>query len=373
MRILYIITKSGVGGAQTHVLQLSRYCSSRGDKVLVMAHPGGWLEKELEKNGIDFYPNRFFANRLNPFLALGTMKEIKKVVDDFQPDLISCHSTAAGFWGRLAVRNKVPTIFTAHGWSFTEGTPRWRRYPAILAERFAARYADKIICVSDFGRQLAISYKVAEEEKLAVVHNGVELVENKGEKPEGRIKIVFIGRLSKQKDPELFLQALNELSEKVRKKVEVLIVGDGKKRKKLRKFIKKHRLEENAKLLGRLERGKIFEILQGAHIFILTSHYEGFPRTILEAMSCGLAVIATDVGGVSEAVDKDCGILVKRGDRKQVVEALTSLIERPELVSAMGKRARQKVEENFSLRKMCEKTYEVYEQVLSSRNKFLGV
>ena len=373
MRIFYVITKSETGGAQTHIYQLSNYFISKGDKVAVMAHPGGWLEKELKRIGAVFYPNIFLSNSINPVKDIQAIATIKKAVKDFKPDLISGHSSKAGFLARLAIRNKIPTIFTAHGWGFTEGVPFLRKYLVIFLEKLAAKYCLKIICVSNFDKNLALRYKIAPLKKLTVIHNGVEIngQERAREKiqPKQQIRIVFVGRLAQPKEPLMLLESFNNLPPKLKGIARIDIIGDGPKRKEVEEFIKKNKLKEKAKLLGNLPRGKVFEVLKKSDIFVLTSKWEGFPRSILEAMSCGLAVIASDVGGVREAVDNSCGILVKRNETEGLRQALIKLIENPLLTRKMGEKSRQKAEGEFSLHKMLTATEKIYEQVLTNQKK----
>ncbi|XOB40742.1 MAG: glycosyltransferase family 4 protein [Candidatus Nealsonbacteria bacterium] len=361
MRIFYLITKSEIGGAQTHIYQLSRYFIKRGEKIAVMSYLGGWLEKKMGELGIKFYPNKYLFNEINLIRDFKTIKEIKKAIKDFRPDLISCHSTKAGFLGRLVVKNKIPTIFTAHGWGFTPGVPWWRRYPVLLAEKIAARFCSKIICVSEFDKKLALKYKIASPEKIVTIHNGMEIqAEFPREIDPNKIKIVFVGRLGRQKDPLLLIKGFNELSFEIKNKVQISIIGEGIKRKELERFIEENKLEKKIKLLGRLPRKEVFEILKKSHIFVLISNWEGFPYTVIEAMSCGLGIIASDVGGIREAIDEKCGILIKRGDKEELKKALEKLLKNPELIQEMGRAAQEKTVKEFSLEKMLKKTNEIY-------------
>ncbi len=368
MKIFYLITKSEIGGAQTHVYQLSKYFIEKGVGVAVMAYPGGWLEFEVKKLGGKFYPNSSLSNSPSPAKALKAIKEIKKAINDFKPDLVGCHSTAAGFLGRIAVMNKIPTIFTAHGWAFSEGVSFWRKYFVILAEKIAGKFCSKIICVSNFDKNLALKYKIAIPDKIAVIHNGVEIQrlevgtrdKSGRETEEANIKIVFVGRLAKPKDPLLLLKVFNSLSAELKNKCQISIIGDGPKRKELEEFIKENKLTEKVGLLGNIPRDKVFEFLRGSDIFVLISNWEGFPYTIIEAMTCGLAIIASDVGGVKEALDEHCGILVKRGDEKGFKSALEQLLKNPSLIKKMGGNAKNRAGKKFSLEKMLRATEEVY-------------
>lgn len=386
MKIFFLVTKSEIGGAQVYIYQLAKYFIGQENKLALMAYPNGWLEKKAKELEIKFYSNHFLSNNLNPLLGLKTMKEIKKAVFDFQPDLISCYSTAAGFWGRLAIKNKIPTIFTVHGWGFAEGTPFWRKL-VIFAEKIAAKFCSKIICVCQSDKNLALKYRIASSEKIIVIHNGVE-INNKfsifnhnpfinglgpalSKKGGGfqflnkKIKIVFVGRLNEPKDPLLLLKAFNELKKELKDKAEISIIGEGKKRKKIEEFIKNNHLENNVKLLGELPREKVFEILSQGNIFVLISNYEGFPLTILEAMSFGLAIVASNVGGVKEVIDDSCGILVEKGDKEGLKTALEKLLKNPEFISNLGKNAQNRVKEKFSLEKMLKETEKIYFEILS--------
>lgn len=368
MKIFYLITKSFFGGVQTHIYQLSKYFTEKNNNVALMSYPGGWLEKKIKELDVKFYPNKFLSNSLNPFLGFRVKKEIEKAVFDFKPDLISCHSTSAGFWTRLAIKNKTPTIFTAHGWGFSPGTPFWRKMVLPFLEKFTSRYCQKIICVSDYDRDLALKYKIDSPEKLITIHNGVEIEQfsnSKFQNLNSKFKIVFIGRLTKQKDPMLLLEAFNEIEVNLKEKSEILIIGEGEKRKKLEKFVQKNNLKEKVKLLGALEREKVFEILKKSHIFVLTSNWEGFPRTILEAMSCGLAIVASDVGGVREAINESCGFLIKKGDKEGLKIALEKLLKNPPMIQKMAENCYKRVKENFSLEKMLKETEKVYFEVLN--------
>jgi len=359
MNILYTITKSTIGGAQTHVFQLARFFSQRGNNVALMAKPGDWLEAKIKEEGITFYPNNYFSNFPNPF-NFKARRRIKKVVKEFQPDLISCHSTAAGFLTRITIKNKIPTIFTAHGWSFAPGVPWLKKLSAFLVEKITARFSKKIICVSNFDRNLALKYRIVPENKLEVIHNGVEIKNYPSDKSfQYPLKIVFVGRYSQQKDPLLLLKAFSELN--IKDKTELTFIGGGEKEEAMNDFIKKNNLKVD--ILSSLPRKRVMNILRNSHIFVLTTNWEGLPRSILEAMSLGLPVIASDVGGVGEIVKDNCGILIGRGDKEGVKNALEKLVNNRDLLKKMSKNSRKRIEKEFSLEKMFSQTEKIYEEI----------
>ena len=118
------------------------------------------------------------------------------------------------------------------------------------------------------------------------------------------------------------------------------------------------------KLTGDIPREQVFKHLQESHIFTLITNWEGFPRSILEAMSCGLPVVATKVAGVPESVTSDCGILVEKDSKEDITKAFTKLISNPKLIEKKGKNARKRVKEKFSIEKTYQKTKKVYNNLL---------
>lgn len=370
MKIFYLITKSELGGAQTHIVQLVSYFKNKGNEVAVMSAPGGWLETEVRKNGAEFFPNIFLPKYFNPFAVWRAYFEIKKAIGLFQPDIIACHSTVAGALGRLAVRNKIPTVFTAHGWCFDAGAGGFKKMAGVLAERWLARYAVKIICVAQFVKDSALRNRVAKEERMAVVRNGIAIPVNE---PVGTteksdfLRIIFIGRLSSQKDPFTLIKGFSLLSEEAKQKCRIIVIGAGPSQARLSALIKNLKLATSVELTGGLPRTRVFDILKHTDIFVLTANWEGFPYTVLEAMACGLPVIATDVGGVKEALSDECGLLVKQGDIIGVSNALEKLINSPELRARFGVNARRRVEDYFPLKKMCVETEIIYEEAVKKK------
>ncbi len=356
MRILYSITKGEIGGAQVHVLQLAKFMKDSGHAAAIMSASNSWLEWEATRLGIRFYPNNYFSNSFNPFRILKSFSHVKKIVSEFSPDVVHAHSSFAGIVTRLAVRNKVPTIFTAHSFAFTDGASIFRRLIAPLSERIAARYTKKIICVSEYDRQLALRYKIAPAEKLITIHNGVEGV--KGSSIEKERIFICVGRLAYPKEYILLVEAFasTRLSDS-----KLVIVGDGPDKGKIKTKIKRLKLEDRVILLGELSPVEVAEEMQKAACFVLISKHEGLPMTILEAMSAGLPVIASNVGGIPEEIDKSCGILVQN-TQEDIANALQTL-SNPFIQKEMGEAAKKKFEDNFTLEKFLQATEKVYEEV----------
>lgn len=365
MRIFFFITKSEQGGAQTHVAQLTEFFVSRGDHVAVMSAPGGWLETESKRLGAEFFPNPHLDNTLNPSHLWSVHKAFLNAVTKFNPDLVACHSTVAGLIGRFSLKHRLPTVFTAHGWGFTQGSPLLRRLILPFFERVAAFYTDKIICVSQNDVELAKHHQIISTKKLLRIYNGVPVPDSLHEQSNDKIftHLIFVGRLASPKEPTRLLEAFLELPIKDRQRSHITIVGSGPMKKTLMRFIKDHQLEKYVDLIGNVPHAEIAQHLEQADIFVLPTRWEGFPYTLLEAMASGLPIITTNVGGIPEAID-GAGILVPPSDTHALSEALRVLIENPIQRNSLGKAGRKRVQLQFSQQKMCEETLHVYESIL---------
>lgn len=363
MKILYLITKSEAGGAQTHLADLCRYFKGQGHQILVMAGGNGWLKEECGKIGVQYQINEYFSNSANPLRICKAIKEIKKCANEFQPDIVHCHSSAAAFLGRLAVKGKYKTIYTAHGWGFNLGMNSVLRYSVLLAEKMVAGYTDKYICVSEFVKKLGLKYSLAPENKFTVIYNGVK-TEDREVFPgnDDKINLIFVGRLAEPKKPELAIRAIGFLPAELKNKIKFTIVGDGPKKEFLRQVAVREKVEVDFR--GTLPREKSMEELSRADVFVFVSSWEGFPYTILEAMSVGLPVIASSVGGVAEAVNKNNGFLIKN-EVREISEVLKRLAENKELRLKLGQNGQDRIKKDFSLEKMLNDTAKVYLEVLN--------
>jgi glycosyltransferase involved in cell wall biosynthesis len=361
--LLYVITSGDTGGAQSHVLHCCTHF--RGEyRVALAAGTGGYLVERVRALGLPVYVLPGLGRNRPAAGDVGVLRGLLRVIRDFRPALVCCHSTKAGFLGRLAARLAgVPAVFTVHGWGFSEGVPFLRRAAVLQAERLAARWADRIICVSAYDRELALRSGVGRPDQMVVVHNGVPPVgaELRASPGEGSpVRLVMVARFEAPKDHPLLLRALAGLAAP---EWELWLVGDGRLEEKARREAAGLGLGERVRFLG--PRHDVPELLARCHVFVLISHWEGLPLTVLEAMRAGLPVVASDVGGVREAVaDGETGYLVSRGDEAGLRQRLRLLLEDPVLRARMGAAGHARWRERFTLDRMLRETEAAYRDVL---------
>lgn len=368
-RILYIITSPKLGGAQVHLLSLILHLPSYIQAQVIVGE-AGWLSDELIKHNIQIYYVDSLVRQISPLKDTRAVFELNRVINKVQPDLIHCHSSKAGFLGRLSARIcGVPVIFTAHGWAFTNGVSLGKRMVYRMLERISALCTDSIICVSEYDKQLGSAAMSESKEKLITIHNALVDINEKCMQQHvflhlnNRVRLVMVARFDEQKDQRLLLKALSQLrKENIR--FDCTFVGDGPLLGNVSGSAEAIELVDDVQFLG--ARLDVDLILSKQDVFVLTSNWEGFPISILEAMRQGLPVVASDVGGVSEAViDGQTGFLVQRGDVDLLASRLRELNNNIELQKNMGTKGREIYEEKFTLDKMVSKVLTVYNDVIN--------
>jgi len=363
MRILYLITRADLGGAQVHLLDLLKGLRGSIDATVVVGEEGFFTDA-VRDLGLECRVTPHLVQPISPAKDMRAVFQLVQLMRELKPDLIHAHTSKAGAVGRFAARMAgIPSVFTAHTWCFAEGTSWKWKLAGVPCERLAARFGSAIINVSDANRRLAASHGISNQVRLLTIHNGITDVSARAE-PEfaGIPRIVMVARCAPQKDQALLLRALAEID----MPVQAIFVGDGETRPALEAEVCRLNLRNRVEFLG--ERRDVAQILSACHIFALPTRWEGFPLSILEAMRAGLPVVASDVGGVAEAViDSKTGFLAPCGDEFAFRARLRELIERPALRGKMGAAGRRRYETEFTLESMLRKTLAVYQEVLDVR------
>lgn len=370
MKILQVITRGDVfGGAQAHVRDLSVALAERGHSVCVAMGGAGELSEQLASAGIPYRQVQALQRSIRPLRDLRALLQLKALIGELRPDIVACHSSKAGFLGRMAGRScGVSTVFTVHGWAFADGVPAARRTVYRILERFAGRFADRIITVSDYDHNLARQQRIVTTDRLRRVHNGIadvapELLADPSATP---VVILMVARIDDQKDQATLLRGLAAVASDVPWRLR--LAGDGPNLSAVERLARNLRIADRVEFLG--HRSDVLQLLAGSQIFALTSNWEGLPISILEAMRAGVPVVASDVGGVGEVVvHGETGFLTRRGDSGEVAAALAALIRDPELRLKQAKSARRRFLQQFTLHRQMRETIEIYNGLLASQSE----
>jgi glycosyltransferase involved in cell wall biosynthesis len=365
MKVAYIVTRAdSFGGAQAHVLDLVLALKNAGGQPVVLAGGDGPFTAELRRKQIPAVQIRNLVRPIHPVKDSLALVEILAALRKLRPDLVCAHTAKAGLLGRLAGATLgVPTIFTPHGWAIADRISSRQGRLFRYVERLVGRFTTRIINVCEYERDLARRCRIAGDERLAMIYNGMpdvapSLRADAGSDPP---RLVTVARLEHPKDPVTILYALAGLKSLAWR---FALIGEGPLEPLVRKLIDQLGLSGRVELLG--FRRDVSELIAASQVFVLSSRSEAFPYSILEAMRAGLPVVATDVGGVREAViPEETGLLSPAGDRFALQLMLRRVIEDPGLRNRMGAAGRLRFLSHFTFEKMQADTFALYREVLA--------
>ncbi|MEM7716209.1 MAG: glycosyltransferase family 4 protein [Cyanobacteria bacterium P01_A01_bin.68] len=361
IKLLYLITKSDLGGAQGNVYDLIYNFHKDYEVQLAVGSPGP-LTEDVSSLGIPIHIIPNLTRNIQLFGDFQAVKECISLINKIKPDIIHAHSSKAGVVSRIAGWIcKVPTVFTAHGWGFSPGTPKLRRNIALISEKLLAQLTAKIICVSESDRQLALSLSVGNENSLTVVRYGIEnILVPTPNLVQQLPRLIMVARFNEQKDQATLIKAIAQIKNY---DFHLDLVGSGVSLESCKALAASLGILSKVSFLG--DRRNIPELLAKSQIFILATHYEGLPISILEAMRAGLPVVATSVNGIPEEIEnKKTGLLVPTQDVQALANELSNLIESPDICQQMGEAGREKFLHEFTVERMVNEVQAVYEQIM---------
>jgi len=378
-RILHIITNLPVGGAQDNtLLTVERLDRRRFDVCLMCSSEGLWLRRALQLRDVDLVFVDELTRRIHPLFDLIALWRIYRYIKVGRFEIVHTHSSKPGFLGRIAAALAgVPIIIhTIHGFPFHDFMhPLVRRF-YILVERSLSKLTHRIVTVSNLNRHKAIQLRLARREKFVNIYSGIDFrkfsrridVERKKQElgiTNGEKVVGMVGRLSVQKAPWIFIQAIPEILRKERD-VRFLVVGDGELRDRMMDLADELDVSDRTMFLGFRE--DVPELLRVFDVFVLTSQWEGLGRSLTEAMYTGRPVVATEVEGVPELVRHErTGLLVPPRDVRSVAHGVIDLLSDPCKRQRLGEAARRQVRHAFGVERMVSDLEALYEEILRDR------
>lgn len=370
MRIAYVITRAdAVGGASIHVRDLASAMQQRGHEVIVLVGGTGPVTEQLSAAEVPYVCLRHLQRSIRPWRDLLAVLELTRVLRASRPDIVSAHTAKAGLIGRAACRLlRIPCIYTPHGWAIGERISPVAGRLFTWIERMAARWSAAIVCVCEYEKRLALEKRIGPADLFHVIHNGmVDVAPGLFAAPLAEPpRICCVARFEAPKDHHTLLRALAGLKHL---NWRLDLIGDGPLQEEIASLVGTLGLKERVRFLGYLPDPAL--ALAQTQIFVLSSRSEAFPRSILEAMRAGLPVIATDVGGVTEAVVNHCnGVVVPPSDTNALQHALQIMIENPSLRQQYGDEGRRSFRSWFQAGTMAEATAALYSAVVGELGKW---
>lgn len=363
INIVIIITKGDIGGAQIHVKDMAVALQALGNTVTVVIGEKREFAALLESLGIRYHIIENLVREINPVKDFKALKDIRGLLADIKPDLVSIHSSKAGILGRVATAiDHIPATFTAHGWAFTDGVSAKKQLIYKTIEKITSYLPARIITVSHYDFSIALKHNICKPEKLSVIQNGMPDIDPSlfADPSQSPPQLIMVARFQQPKDHQTLIEALHPLKHL---SWQLSLVGDGEKflQDACKETIARLGLQEKIQLLG--YRNDIDKLMANSHIFLLISNWEGFPLSILEAMRAKLPVIASRVGGVVETIrNGENGYLIN--DKNELTQRLKELITSSKKRTELGEQARKDYLDNFTLEIQFKKTVAVYNELL---------
>jgi len=360
LRIVFVITGLGVGGAERVVTELADYMVKAGHQVALVYLTGPAMvlpqhpAVELISVGMQRKWDAIFA-----------VWKLREVIKNLKPDIVHAHLFHAIMVCRITrFLVRFPKLIDTIHSSKDGGKIRMFFY------KTTDFLSDAVTNVSEESAKIfAGTGATRRGRKILVVQNGINTEKYKflddyrnRYRKKYRIKpkeacVLAVGRLAVEKNYHNFLQAMQIVGKT--KAIRSFIVGDGGLRCDLENFLAKIDLVEHVKFLG--VRDDVPALMCAADVFVLSSDYEGFGLVVAEAMACGCIVVATDCGGVREVLG-DAGYLVPPRDHTALARAVIAALELDEQSrQELSERARRRIVENYSSEMMCEKYLALYE------------
>lgn len=290
-KVLFIVTKSENGGAQTWVKEQIEILQGLHDVYLVTDEEG-WLVQNTQVK-------KYFTNiKIRKKFSLSFLIQFSNFLKENNIDLIVASSANAGIYSRLSkllYRTKI--IYVGHGWSSVYNGGKLKKlYMGI--ENFLSKYTESILCVSAADYNRARDEIGIDEKKLKVIRSKIMPMEKKSERQNNeKLKILSVARFRLPKRNDLLIQSMKNID------ADLYLVGDGP----LRKNLEKQNNNKNIHFLGEIDG---FNEFYKYDIFVLISDSEALGLSAVEAMSAGLPLVLSNVGGCPELIDNN-GVLVE--------------------------------------------------------------
>jgi len=364
--LLHIIESLDFGGMENGIINtLNMLDKERYFPVICCLKKSGNFEKRINDKNI---PVIAFDKEdgFKPILFL----KLVRIMLKYKVDIVHAHGWGTLLYSFIAAKiSRVPVIINGeHGAFHLEKKTRRITYRGMI------KSCDKVLTVAEALRGWLISELKILPEKILTISNGVDsskfCVDKKLEDKRRKLGISkddvvlgSVGRLAPVKNFPLLIRATSVLKEEF-PSIKCLIVGNGQCMEEFKSLVRKLNIEKEVIFLG--ERSDIEDIIPLMDIFYLTPDIgEGMSNAILEAMSCGKPVIATDIGGTKEVVlDNHNGFLIKKGDLEGLLKGTRKLLLNPELKREFGKHSREFVLKHHSMDRMVKMYEGTYKECL---------
>lgn len=353
MKVLIGMTRSDtiVSGSFKHICQIAERFKNEGADVFFVLGGDGAAIQILQQKGYKVYSLNKLHRNLSLLNDIIVFFQLLWIILKERPNVCSWHTAKIGALGRVvSTLSFRKSFYVPHGVPFVN-TPENKGYKVYeRLEKILAWLPSKIICVCDFDRNEYLRIGVPSS-RLKVILNGMVGKRRNGEREDGAIKFISAARFEPQKDYRTLAYACNKLWNEGFK-FSLDIYGDGALEAEVRDMFSEVP-SGIVNFCGVVD--NFADQLVSSDVFVLSSFWEGLPRSIIEAMACGVPIIASDVGGCSELVLNDVsGYLIPVRDGDSMYSSMKMYICNHDLLEVHGERGYRNYIENYTLNRMLE-------------------
>jgi len=386
MRIVHVITRLIVGGAQENTLLSCQGQHELGHDVTLITGPAlgpeGSLMDAARAGGYRIIELDDMRRAILPRLDWRVYRQLSGLFQSIRPDIVHTHSSKAGIIGRWAAHKaKMPTIVhTIHGLAFTAS--KWRLVNSFyrFLEKRTAPMTDRIVCVADAMREQSLAAGIGRRGQYATIYSGMktepfvsppvareEVRRELGIEPE-HLVVGTIARLFELKGHDDLLEIAPELCAKV-PRLRFLWIGDGLLKEPFERRMRQMGLRDRFILTGLVPPEKVPELTGAMDILVHPSRREGLARALPQGALAGKPTITYDIDGNREGVvDGDTGYVLPPFDRRKLMEAIMELAENDELRLKMGEAGRQFALGRFDTKVMVFELEKLYQELKNAND-----
>ncbi|MBI1336315.1 MAG: glycosyltransferase [Phycisphaera sp.] len=388
MRILHVITRLILGGAQQNTVDSCAAQVKPGHDVTLVHGPvygpEGSLLVEAHATGAKVIEINAMRRALLPWHDIACFYALCRVIRDFQPDIVHTHSSKAGIIGRFAAwserRDNMPRIIhTVHGLPFHDRQPRVVHDLYVGLERAAARRCDVLVGVSDSMRKAFDQANITQGKRFVTIPSGVDttmfqpvdVAQRKTIRLELGVGlhtplVGLVARLDPLKGQDDVLDILPRLIEK-HPQLHVLFAGSGWQESALKDRVHKMHMTDRVIFTGLVTPHRVSELIGALDVNLLPSYQEGQPRTLIQALLCGVPIVGYDAGGITDiCINGQTGRCVPTGDRDALLDAVLWTLAHPDEARAMAEQGGQIARERYSVTAMTTQLEKLYRETLDT-------
>lgn len=377
--VCHVITKLELGGAQEVALYTVAHLDRTKFRPVLIAGPDGLLTDDAKRlPGVEVIILPSLGRHIDVFSDIVALVDLVRLFRRLRPMIVHTHSSKAGILGRWAAWfARVPIILhTIHGYGITPAQPCWLRRCLILLERITGWVTSHWIAVAQADRKTGIQWHLFDEHHVSVVRPGIDpgpFLTALSVSDRNRLRAEFgassddqligtVACLKPQKAPEDFVAVAKRVCETM-PRARFVLIGDGELRPSIEGLVEQYGLKNRIHLAG--WRRDVSTVMKAFDAFLLTSHWEGLPRVLLEARAAGIPVVATRVGGVEEViVEGRHGWLSGVGDIHTLSEQLSHVLQGREDLSPEGPGNSEALPKEFHRDEMVKQYESLYDRLL---------